>query len=196
MNNTIIEFYREANKLKSVDRTGWVEVGIPREKVESVADHIGGSVMLAIAIVTEKNLTVDFAKVVKMISVRELAKTVNEVSITGGPVDSRTTVVSVLSKLTNGGELVSLYDEAVAGETNEAKFVKQLTKIESDLQAKIYEKAGDFSLENAKADVANYPEGIITPEELVNPSDGWLAYDRRYYTDDVFVTLSNDIKNM
>lgn len=196
MNNTIIEFYREANKLKSVDRTGWVEVGIPREKVESVSDHIGGSVMLALAIFTEKNPAIDFAKVVKMITVRELAKIVNEVSIGGEQQDSRSIAVSVLSKLTNGQELVTLYDEAVAGVSEEAKFVKQLTTIESDLQAKLYEKAGDFTLENAKADVANYPEGIITPQELVNPSDGWLAYDRRYYTDEVFVTLANDIKNM
>ena len=196
MNNTIIEFYREVNKLKSVDRTGWVEVGIPREKVESVADHIGGSVMLALAVFTENNIDLDFSKVIKTIVVRELAKIVNEVSIGREKTDSREIAVSVLSKLTNGQELVALYDEAVNGESEEARFVKQLTKIESDLQAKLYEKAGDFTLENAKADVANYPDGIISTQELVNPSDGWLAYDRRYYTDEVFVKLAEDIKNM
>jgi len=37
MNKNIIDFYLAANKLKNTVRTGWQEVGVPENKVESVA---------------------------------------------------------------------------------------------------------------------------------------------------------------
>ena len=67
--------------------------------------------------------------------------------------------------MTNGlriqSELVSLYDEAVALESEEAKFVLYISKLESDIQAKEYELSGEFTLDNALADIENYPEDII-----------------------------------
>ena len=74
MYNNVIEFYIMANNLKNVVRTGWVEVGIPNEKVESVADHIYGSLILSLAIISEKKLDVDIEKIFKMILIKELYK--------------------------------------------------------------------------------------------------------------------------
>lgn len=36
--NNIINFYVLANKLKYKIRTGWIEIGIQKERLESVAD--------------------------------------------------------------------------------------------------------------------------------------------------------------
>lgn len=51
MNKNVLEFYVLANKLKEAVRTGWLEVEISNDRVESVAEHIYGSVILAIALV-------------------------------------------------------------------------------------------------------------------------------------------------
>ena len=40
--NSIINFYIFANKLKYKIRTGWIEIGIKKERLESVAEHIYG----------------------------------------------------------------------------------------------------------------------------------------------------------
>lgn len=66
------------------------------------------------------------------------------------------------------------------------------------MQAKIYDLKGEFSLENALQDVKNYGEELsseILPQ-VKKASDGWLLFDRRYYTDELFVDLSNAIQNM
>ena len=62
MNKSIIEFYVMANNLKNVVRKGWMEVGIPKEKIESVADHIYGTMVLSLGIIEEKKLDLDVAK--------------------------------------------------------------------------------------------------------------------------------------
>ena len=65
MNKNIIDFYLKAINLKNVDRTGWKEVGVTN--VESVMDHIGGTLLLAITIASEKGLNLDMQKVYEMI---------------------------------------------------------------------------------------------------------------------------------
>ena len=72
MNKNILDFYLKAIELKNVDRTGWKEVGI--DNAESVMDHIGGTIILAMAINSEKQLNLDMNKVYEMIAIKELKK--------------------------------------------------------------------------------------------------------------------------
>lgn len=72
MNKNILDFYMTAIGLKDVDRTGWKEVGI--SDVESVMAHIGGTILLAASISSEKNLDLDMQKVYEMIAIKELKK--------------------------------------------------------------------------------------------------------------------------
>ncbi len=200
MYNNVIEFYIMANNLKKVVRTGWVEVGIPNEKVESVADHIYGSLILSLAIIYEKKLDVDVEKIFKMILIKELYKGVSnkeESIISSNKADNKKELVErVLSKLATSGELLSIYDEYDSQNTKEAKFAKQVCKLESDIQAKIYEKNGDFTIENAKEDIENYPEDVKSQiTEIKHASDGWLIFDRVYY-DDFFMNFSKEIEEM
>lgn len=202
MNKNIIDFYMYANRLKNVVRTGWKEVGIPSEKIESDADHLYGSLILALSIITEKNLNLDLKKVMEMILIRDMAKAYNneEVSITSSinnAADFRKAAVEVLGKLENGNELISLFDEYESKSSEEAKFVYKVCKLESDLQAKIYEQNGDFTVERAIEDVKNYPEDIKEKVgQIAKASDGWLIFDREYYDDELFMGLSRDIQEL
>lgn len=77
MNENIIKFYLEANKLKHVVRTGWAEVGIPQDRIESVADHVYGCMALVIGLISEKEFEdIDLVKVYKMLVFKELIKVV------------------------------------------------------------------------------------------------------------------------
>lgn len=194
--NKIIDFYVKANNLKNVIRTGWKEVGIPSDKIESVADHVYGSMVLSLAVIEDKKLDLDIAKVFKMIIVKELSKAVtnreNSVITTKEECDNYTKSV-----INDFSDLVSVYEEYEIKESAESKFVYQLSKLESDIQAKIYEKNGDFTIENALKDIENYPEDIKSKVgQVKNASDGWLTFDSTYYEDDLFVDLQKEIRNM
>ena len=49
----VIKYYVLCNKLKDVIRTGWKVWNVERERLESVAEHIFGVQMLAIAMKSE-----------------------------------------------------------------------------------------------------------------------------------------------
>ena len=100
--------------------------------------------------------------------------------------------------LSNKEEVFEVLEELNNRETKDAKFAFQVSKIESDLQAKIYDKSGKFDLETAKEDAKYYPEELaneIIPQ-IKNASDAFILYDRQYYTDEMFKKLSEEIQNM
>ena len=68
----VINYYVLCNKLKNVIRTGWKDWNVQRERLESVAEHIFGVQMLAIAMKSEYNYDVDISKVLMMIAIHEL----------------------------------------------------------------------------------------------------------------------------
>ena len=203
MNKNVLAFYVLANKLKEAIRTGWMEVEISSDRIESVAEHIYGSVILVIALDSEYHLDVDLLKVIKMLVVKELEKVTLKEATTRDTVEdrkaqARETILKVVEPLSSKEELIALLDEYYLGESREAKFVKQLSKIESDIQAKIYDMNGEFNLDKALEDANYYGEELsseIIPQ-MKNASDGWIMYDRQYYTDDMFKSLSEDIQNM
>lgn len=205
MNNNVIKFYLAANRLKSVIRTGWTEVEISSDRIESVAEHIYGCLILAIGLDSENSLGLDMLKVFKMITFKELEKvTLKELTTRDYPTpeERRKQALDTVIKITDGlvkqSEILSIIEEYNENESKEAKFVHQLGKIESDIQAKIYDLDGNFDLDKAKEDAKYYGEPLsseIIPQ-MQNASDGWILYDRKYYTDDIFKALSEAIQNM
>ena len=67
-----LKFYLLAAKLKDMVRSGWAIWGVDRERVESVAEHVYGTCMLAIAINSELGLKLDLQKAMMMIVLHEL----------------------------------------------------------------------------------------------------------------------------
>lgn len=198
MNKNILDFYMIANKLKDIVRTGWIELGVERDRVESVAEHVYGTLVLAIAIDSEYKLDLDLLKVFKMLIIKELEK-VNLNNFTPREYPTKEekkrlaleTISNTLSSLSSKDELLEIYEEYSNKETKEAIFTYKLSKIESDIQVKIYDLDGCLSIEKAKEDVSYYDE----PVEINNASDGWIQFNRKFYDDELFSSLSNDIEN-
>lgn len=72
----VINFYVLCNKLKDVIRTGWKDWNVQRERIESIAEHIFGVQMLAIAMKSEYQYNVDMMKVIYMLAIHELGETI------------------------------------------------------------------------------------------------------------------------
>ena len=68
----VIEYYVLCNKLKNVIRTGWLDWNVKKERIESVAEHIYGTQMLALAIYSEYDYKIDIKKVILMLALHEL----------------------------------------------------------------------------------------------------------------------------
>ena len=67
----VVEYYVLCNTLKDVVRTGWNCWHVKRERLESIAEHIYGVQMLAIAMWSEFGYDVDLRKVLTMLAVHE-----------------------------------------------------------------------------------------------------------------------------
>ena len=73
---SVLNYYILCNKLKNVIRTGWKDWKVERERIESIAEHIFGVQMLAIAMKSEYKYDVDIQKVIFMLAVHELGETI------------------------------------------------------------------------------------------------------------------------
>ena len=67
----VLEFYFLANNLKEIVRSGWKQWNVPRERLESVAEHIFSTCILAIAIESEYHYSIDLSKVLMMLVLHE-----------------------------------------------------------------------------------------------------------------------------
>ena len=68
----IIEFYILCNRLKNLIRTGWLDVKIQQDRLESVAEHIYSTQMLAIAMYSQYHYDIDIKKVIFMLAIHEI----------------------------------------------------------------------------------------------------------------------------
>lgn len=201
----IINFYVLANKLKEKVRTGWIEIGINKERLESVAEHIYGCLILAIAIDSEYKLDLDMYKVLKMLTLHELEEIkMGDLTLRSGITKEekielgKKCVKDVTDGLFKQNEIEQLLDEFNAQLTKEAIFCYHIDKIECDFQAKVYDLQGAFSYEKAKEDLPfyGYRAGEIE-KKAKTASDFWIEYDRPKYEDDeIFKELINEIQNI
>lgn len=204
-NDNIIRFYMLANKLKQKLRTGWIEIGIEKSRTESVAEHIFGTLILAIGIDSEYELNLDMYKVLKILILHEI----EEVLMPDYTVRSNITqdekielgkksVNKVTLGLFKQEEIESLLNEFNERKTNEAKFCYLIDKIECDFQAKMYDLAGVMDYDKTREDLAFYGDRAEEIDKKSGEaSDFWIEYDRPKYDDNpIFKELLDDIQKV
>lgn len=198
MEKNVIEYYVLCNKLKNVIRTGWQDWNISSERLESVAEHVYGVLMLAIAMYSEFDYKIDLTKVLYMLSVHELEEIIIG-DLTMFQVDreekkkmGHEAVCKILKNLKKKDEIMNLileFDERV---TPEAKFSYQCDKLECDLQARLYDLTGCASLSYNDNEILSDPK----VHDLVNKgysfSEMWLHFGQQTYPyDENFLKVSN-----
>lgn len=198
----IIDFYLYVNKLKYKIRTGFVEIGITKERLESVAEHIYGCLMLSIAVDSEYNLNIDMYKVLKMLTIHELDEVLKpDFTLRSGITKEEKIKIGVesvdivASTLSSRDELISLVNEFNEGKTKEARFCYLIDKMECDMQAKVYDLDGNFLIEKAKEDLVYYGSSAKKIEkDAKTASDYWILYDKpKFKNDKIFKLLCDEL---
>ena len=164
----VLDYYMLCNKLKDVVRTGWKDWNVKRERVESIAEHIFGTQMLAIAIKSEYEYDIDIMKVIYMLAIHELGEAVigdlTEFQITREEKEKieHKAVHEILSPLIDGEQIEKLFLEFDARETKEAKFAYLCDKMEFDMQFKIYQDMG------LQKELNNQENNVVFKNEKIN----------------------------
>ena len=162
--NNLLDFLTTIGKLKKVKRTGWVREGVPN--AESVAEHVYRVSLMSMLL--GKKINTD--KAIKMALLHELGETVigDVVTERGKNIDiqareeksrrEREAIKKICDSI-DRRDFFELWLEYEEGNSEEAKFVKQMDKLEMAVQAYEYESEHGKNLteffENTKKNLKN-----------------------------------------
>ncbi len=195
----VVNYYVICNKLKGVIRTGWKNWHVTRDRIESVAEHIFGVQMLAIAMKSEYQYDVDIMRVIFMLAIHELGESVIgdltqfEISKEEKEKLEHAAVHQILKDLLDGEEIEKLFLEFDAHQTKEALFAYQCDKLECDLQCKLYDEEGCVDLNNQEGN-ATINDYLVQEllQKGVSWSTMWLLFGQQMYPyDEHFQAVSN-----
>lgn len=185
---SVINYYVICNRLKNVIRTGWKNWNVQRERIESVAEHIFGVQMLAIAMKSEYQYDVDIMKVIFMLAVHELGETVigdlTQFQISKDEKEKleHQAVNKILSGLLDGNQIEQLFLEFDAHNTKESIFAYQCDKLECDLQSKLYDEEGCVDLNKQDGnDILRNPRVQELLKNDASWSTMWLRFGQQVY---------------
>ena len=144
----LITAFFELCHLKQLYRQGWLRGGVPRERCESIAEHSFGVAMLALWLAHARP-ELDADKVVRMALLHDLGEVyagdiISSDGVSEGEKHRRESeaVRKILSRLPDGQGTIQLWDEFEAGVSPEARFLRQIDRLEMGLQAAVYQRQG------------------------------------------------------
>jgi putative hydrolases of HD superfamily len=146
--------YFRLMRLKRLYRQGWLKRGLPEGLCESVAEHSFGTALLALLLAGPAGHggsigTIDPSRAALLALVHEMGESyagditpVDGVSREDKERLEREAISRALAGHPDLDWFVSLWEEFEAGSTPEAKFVRQLDRLEMGLQAALQEAEG------------------------------------------------------
>lgn len=195
----VLNYYILCNKLKTVIRTGWKDWNVQKERIESIAEHIFGVQMLAIAMKSEYEYDIDIEKVIFMLAIHELGETIIgdltlfQISKEEKEKIEHEAVHNILKDLLDGEILEKLFLEFDERKTKEALFAYQCDKLECDLQCKLYDQEHTVDLNNQNNNNSLENERVKhLLERGESWSSMWLHFGQQMYPyDENFKAVSN-----
>jgi putative hydrolase of HD superfamily len=143
-----LSVWLRATRLKRLFRQGWLKRGVPESTCESVADHSFGVALLALLLAPSRG-GIDRERAVLMALVHELGEAYAG-DIT--PVDGvpkrekerleREALARVLEGSPERDFVTGLWEEYEAAQSAEARFVKELDRLEMGLEASVHAAEG------------------------------------------------------
>ena len=195
----VLKYYVFCNTLKDVVRTGWKDWKVNRERLESIAEHIYGVQMLAIAMKSEYDYDVNIEKVLKMLAVHETEEivigdlTFFDINREEKNKIGHRAVEKIFAGLIDGEEYINLILEFDERKTKEALFAYHCDKLEADIQARIYDLDGCMNNINTKEN-EKYKKSEDVKKLLdqdMSWGQMWIRYGQeRYNYDENFMQVS------
>lgn len=200
----VLNFYVLATSLKDKIRSGWLKWNVSKERLESVAEHIYGTCILAIAIDSEFDENIDLNKVLKMLVLHELEEIIigdltpfDKISDEEKLKIGAEAVSKILDGLVKKEEYEMLLNEFNKRITNEAIYAFCCDKLEADLQAKIY-------CENGYSNIYDERNKILLDDDRIktlinngsrNLADLFIDFDVSKLSIDAFKQIALYIKD-
>lgn len=155
---SLLSLYSQVAALKLLPRTGWLQRGV--SDAESIAEHIFGVAVLAL-LVGDSVAGVDRGKLLAIALIHDLAEALlgdlpasarRLIGVATKHEAERRAVEELFAALPSRAECLALWEEYVAGDSVEARLIKELDRIEMLAQALAYERAGNRALSEFWAD--------------------------------------------
>ena len=165
----LLALYSQVAALKLLPRVGWLQRGVV--VAESVAEHTFGVAMLALLIgdhigavaadpgvaggAGQPGAQIERGKLLAIALLHDLAEALlgdlpasarRLIGADAKRIAERRAIEELLAGLPGGAGYLALWDEYAAGESAEARLVKQLDRVEMLAQALAYERAGSRNL--------------------------------------------------
>ena len=204
-----MRFYMLATQLKYKIRSGWDKShwNVSKDRVESIAEHVYGTCILALSIDSEFKTNLDINKVIKMLVLHELGEVIIG-DIT--PFDNITpeekmkkeheAMREVIGDLVNQEEFLSLLFEFDEKKTKEAIFAHHCDKLEADIQAKVYQDMGcQHPLDEQENNVVFKSNKVqqMVKDGAQTAFDIWYEWDKSlYYDDEDFARLLDYVRTI
>ncbi|MBO5179985.1 MAG: HD domain-containing protein [Clostridia bacterium] len=197
----VIEFYKIVVALKQIIRSGWKQWNVKQERLESVAEHVYGTCMLAIAMASEFDYNIDIKKVVMMMAIHELEETViPDITPFDGISEEEKmrmgheAIVQILTPLASASTLISLIMEFDSRTTAEARFAYQCDKLECDLMSIMYDRQETVPFKDATDRVTTSSKLMDMYEngEAKTMADFFYLHDKEKY-DQNFMTVLDEM---
>lgn len=196
----VLRYYVLCNRLKNLIRKGWVDWKVKTKRIESVAEHVYGTMMLAIAMKSEYKYDIDLDKVLKMLAVHETEEiiigelTLYDIEKEEKNVIGHKAVEDIFSSLIDKKEYKKLIFEFDERKTDEAKFAYFCDKLECDLQARIYDLNGYMKINHVKKNKLYKKKESV--KDLIDSGlswgQMWISFGQnRYGYDSNFLDVSN-----
>lgn len=196
----IFDFYQTVSKLKNVERTGWNYWGLSGVRVESVAEHSFCCCVLAISILSVKDLGIDVNKVITMLVLHDFEESVMgdityfDKSFAIKENLARKSIETLFEDKNNSQKFVDLIKEFNEQKTKESIFAHQIDKFQSDLEAYCYDKHFDMSKADRKClndkEIRGFKEKGYT-----KVSQFFLQHDKKVF-DDFFLQFVEKLEKM
>lgn len=203
-----MDFYLLATNLKYKIRSGWDKNhwNINSDRLESVAEHVYGTCILALSLDSQFDLGLDINKALKMLVLHEIGEVlIGDIT----PFDNITplekaniehkAMQEVLGDLDKKEEYFNLLLEFDERKTKEAKFAYLCDKMEADIQSKVYQDKG------YQRDLNDQNDNIVFTSDRVKNAmengaktvfDVWYMYDKeKYSNDEIFEKTFEYVKN-
>lgn len=148
--SAVTKAYFEIAHLKNMFRQGWLKREISQNICESVAEHSFGVAMLSMLLLPQRP-ELDALKVIRFALIHDLGEVyAGDVTPQDGvpKVDKvkmeQIAVEQILGKLTAGQDLLASWHDYESQATPEARFVKEVDRLELVMQTAIYQQSTDL----------------------------------------------------
>ncbi len=199
----ILKFYMLSNKLKNIIRTGWKYWAVEGDvRLESVAEHVFGTLMLAVSIYahSDEYEDLDIEKVALMLALHETEEiligdiTMFDYDGTKTKKEAGRIAVEKMFEDSECDKFLKVIEEFEGGETKEAKFAYMCDKLEADLQAYIYRD--NFNLKHANPTCINDDRiKAMIEKGLDRPDKFFLESDKPKF-DGTFLDVANYLEKL